>query len=468
MVPATLVVTTPFPPDDSSVGYERGTSVSKAWHEATTYAAIEVARWVVEHLDGLARVNPNAADRMERLREFGYRFAELAFRRPLTDEQRKFFVDDQFEQASDAESAVKRVVLLVLKSPRFLYLDTNGPEADDYDVANRLSFGLWDSIPDQALLQAAASGGLSNREEVVRQAGRMLNDRRARAKLGQFFQQWLEFDAAEDISKDSELFPGFDEALVSDLRTSLELFLEEVVWSPESDYRQLLLAESLFMNDRMATFYGVEPPPAGEFRKVTLDPGRRAGVVTHPFLLTALAYHQSTSPIHRGVFATRKLMGRSLKPPPMAIEFIDGKFDPHLTMREKVAELTSPMACQTCHSVINPLGFSLESFDAVGRYRMGDKGRPVDASSVYTTLTGKTVPLNGARDMAEFAAGSPDAQRGFVEQLFHHVVKQPAAAYGPLTLEQLRASFEESRFSIRSLLVEIATVSAFQGVKSKP
>ncbi|MEX2025920.1 MAG: DUF1588 domain-containing protein, partial [Pirellulaceae bacterium] len=283
-----------------------------------------------------------------------------------------------------------------------------------------------------------------------------------------FFHHWLPFDEAEDVSKDTETFPGFEESLVADLRTSLDMFVDDVVWSEASDYRQLVLANDWFVNGRLATFYGLEAPADGGFHKVSLDAKQRAGVLTHPYLLSALAYHKSSSPIHRGVFVTRKLLGRVLRPPPAAIQFMDGSFDPHMTMREKVAELTKSQACQTCHSVINPLGFSLEHYDAVGRFRTEDKERPIDATGELTTLTGELVRLTGARDLAEHAAASDEAHRGFVEQLYQHVSKQPAAAYGPETADRLTKSFAESDYNIRKLLVEISKVAALRVVDPTP
>lgn len=463
-VPEVLVVTTPFPADDGSMGYERGTSVSKAWHQATTYAAIEIADQVIDDLSRLAKTKPDAEDRTERLKDFCHRFAERAFRRPLTDEQKQFFIDGQFEQSDDPDAAVKRVVLLVLKSPRFLYPEIGPKDVDDYDVASRLSFGLWDSLPDDALLSAASRGELRTPEQVAQQARRMRNDPRAKAKVREFFHHWLQFDEAEEISKDAEAFPGFDDALVADLRTSLEMFIESVVWSDASDFRELLLADYLYFNDRLAEFYGVEFPAEEGFQKISCDPEERAGVVTHPYLLTAFAYHKSTSPIHRGVFATRKLLGRSLKPPPMAIQFMDGRFDPSLTMREKVAELTKSAACQTCHSVINPLGFSLEHYDAVGRFRTKENDKPINAVAEYTTLSGDSIRLTGARDLAEHAAESREAHAGFVEHLFHHLIKQPANAYGLETLERLTTTFAESEFHIQDLMVEIMKTTALEGM----
>ena len=173
-MPETFVLTPPFPPDDRSAGYERGTSVSKAWDLATTDAAIEVAGYVVTHLKELSGVNDDASDREAKLREFSRKFAERAFRRPLGDEQKAIFVDHQFKDAPDLDTAVKRVVLLILKSPRFLYRETSRGRPDSYDVASRLSFGLWDSLPDQALLETAASGQLVTHDQVARQAERMV------------------------------------------------------------------------------------------------------------------------------------------------------------------------------------------------------------------------------------------------------------------------------------------------------
>src|SRR6185436_10931375 len=139
--------------------------------------------------------------------------------------------------------------------------------------------------------------------------------------------------------------------------------LDDVVWSESSDYRRLLLEDDLFVNNRLANFYGINTNAQDDFVKVSIEANQRAGVLTHPYLLAAFSYARSSSPIHRGVFLTRNIIGRALKPPPMAMAFRDADFAPTMTMREKVAELTRPQACQSCHSVINPLGFSLEQFD---------------------------------------------------------------------------------------------------------
>jgi hypothetical protein len=317
-------------------------------------------------------------------------------------------------------------------------------------------------------MKAAAERALHTREQVTQHARRLLNDPRARSKVQYFLQDWLQMNHVEDLSKDAKLYPGFTPDIIADLRTSLNLFLEDAVWNGSSDYRSFLLADTLFLNNRLAGFYGVNLSQGGtndDFVKVKLDGRQRSGVLTHPYLLAGFSYQKTSSPIHRGVFLTRNIVGRALKPPPMAVAFKESDFAPDLTMREKIAELTRPQACQGCHSVINPLGFSLENFDAVGRFRTEDNGKPIDPVSDYLTDDGSNVRLTGPRDVAEFAAGSEHAQNAFIEQLFHSVVKQPILAYGADAPKRLRQSFVASGFNVQRLLVDIATVSALHGVE---
>ncbi len=455
-----FVPATPFPPDDRSVGYERGTSVSKAWDQATTDAALEVADYVAFRLRELAGAG-DSADREARLREFCLKFAERAFRRPLSDDEKEKYVNRQFAYGRDPETAVKRVVILVLKSPRFLYREVDGPDA--FKVASRLSFGLWDSIPDRELREAAANGGLRTQEQVRKQAERMVTDLRARSKVREFFLQWLKVEHVPDMAKDPSKYPGFDASVASDLRTSLDLFLDDVVWGDSSDFRQLLLADSVFLNGRLATFYGVELPPDAPFQKVKLDPGQRAGVLTHPYLLANFAYTSTSSPIHRGVFVARSLLGRSLKPPPEAVAPLAPDLHAGLTTRERVALQTSPNSCTTCHSMINPMGFGLEHFDAVGRFRSEEKGKPIDADGVYEPPSGEPAKFSGARQFAEILATSDETHDAFVEQLFHHMVQQPIRALSAAKQRDIRRSFADHGDKIRSLLVEIALASASAG-----
>ena len=454
-----LVVSTAFPPDDGSMGYERGTSISQEWHEATTRAALEISAEIAGRLGRYLDAPPDAPDRPEKARKFIATLAERAFRRPLDDAQRKLYVERPFEGGVALDVAVKRGVLAILKSPRFLYpaLDEM---PDGFSTASRLALAMWDSLPDQPLFEAAARGELRTAEQVRAQAERMVRDPRARAKAGDFFLHWLAMQEAEDLSKDASAYPGFTPELVADLRRSITLFVDGAMWSEASDYRQIILADTLVMNEHLAKFYGLPVPEGGGFAPVKADPAQRAGIITHPFLLAMHSYHKSSSPIHRGVFLTRNVLGRTLKPPPMAIALEDSRFDPSLTMREKVTELTKKESCMGCHVTINPLGFALENFDAAGRFRTTDSGKPVNPVSDYVTSEGEKVRLTGPRDLAAHTAASEAARRGFVRQMFHHLVRQPVAAYGGDTLERLDSGFVAGGTNMRKLFTEIATTAA--------
>jgi mono/diheme cytochrome c family protein len=482
--PPGFVVTTPFPPDDRSLGWERGTTVSKEWDAATTDAALEAVGYVAARLDELAGVKPAdttradnsgnpahlehdakkedgtpAAERAAKLRAFARRFAERAFRRPLTPELERQYVGRPFEGV-DPELGAKRAVLLVLKSPRFLYREA-GAGSDGYAVASRLAFALWDSPPDDELLQAAADGKLATPEQVRGQAERMLRDSRAKAKVRDFLLTWLKVKQPPDLAKDRQRFPGFDDATAADLRTSLERFLDAVASSDDADFRRLLLDDRVPVNERLAKLYGVAGPEDGPgWRQVRLDPGKRAGVLTHPYMLAAFSYTAESSPIHRGVFIARGVLGLNLRPPQEAFTPLAPDLHPKLTTRERVALQTSPQNCATCHAVINPLGFTLEGFDAAGRLRAADRGKPVDTTGAYHTRDGADVTFAGPADLARFLADSPEVHAAFVEQAFHHLVRQPVRAYGPEKLDELRKEFAANGYNIRRLLAAVAVTGA--------
>jgi hypothetical protein len=462
-----FVVKTPFPPDDKSIGYERGTSVSPEWFAAATAASVEIADYAIDHIEHLARTKRDSADRADKLKQFATTFATRAFRRPLTDHVRTLVVDRAFADAPDLDAALKRSMLLVLGSPRFLFHTeaAASEEPDSFATAARLSFGLWDSIPDQPLWDAAAKNQLVTAEQVRRQAERMANDRRTRSKLRDFLFAWLRVDHAPEIVKDKTRYSEFSAEIAADMRTSLELFVDDVAWGAGgSDFRRLFTDDEVYLNGRLAPLYGAKLPADAAFRRVRLDDGRRAGVLSHPYMASVLSYAAATSPIHRGVFLARSVMGNVLKPPQEAVAPLAPDLHPDLSTRERVALQTSSVACQTCHTMINPLGFALEEFDAIGRYRTaesrGTVEKLIDASGSYLPREGQQATFRGARELAATIATSRDAQEAFVQQLFHALVKQPVRAWGPDTLEPLRQRFVANNCDIRRLLVDIMTVAA--------
>jgi mono/diheme cytochrome c family protein len=457
LAPATLALRAHFPPDDRSLGWERGAGAPKEWARATADAALEAAGYVANHLYELSGTGPKD-DPKAHLKRFAATFAERAFRRLLTADERGRYVDGLFDSAPDAVTGAKRAVAAALMAPAFLHREPPGtPDADA--VASRLSFALWDSIPDAALLAAARAGKLGTRAEVRAHAERMLKDERARHKLRGFVHSWLRLDHAPELAKSAARFPGFGAPAAADLRTSLDLMIDDIVWGARSDFRELLLADRVPLNRRLAELYGA-PPPAGDgFALVQLDAPHRAGVLTHPLVLASHAYAAESSPVHRGVWLARGAFGRALRPPAEAFTPFAADLHPKLNTRERVALQTKPAACMTCHGIINPLGFALEHFDAIGRFRTEDAGKPVDATGGYKPASGDAVPFAGARALAEYAANSADVHAALVEQLFRHLAQQPVRAYGPARAD-LTAKFVASKFHLRELVADAATTAA--------
>jgi hypothetical protein len=451
--PAAHTVDNPFPPDDRSIGYERGVTVNKAWDDAATVAAISAADYVVAHAKDKLGVELSDPHARTKAIEYCTWFTTRAFRRYLTEAQKAVYVDRQFSENTPIDEAIRRSILLTLKSPRFLYRQVEA--ADAFGKAEHLAFGLWDTIPDTQLLQAAGRGELDSPEGVRRHAERMANSPRATHKLKEFLLAWLKVDDRPDIVKSPKQFPDFDDQKASDLQHSLELFLDDSALKADSTYTGMFTHREYPINGRLAPLYNVGVGKTSDFKPVMLDNGTRAGVLMHPYVMARFAYLDTSSPIHRGVLIARSMLGRVLQPPPAAFAPVAASLHPTLTTRERVAMQTKPTACNNCHAMINPLGFALERFDALGRVRTSENGKKVDTSGYYRTRSGDLVRFTGAGDLSRFLATSEEAQSAFAEKLFHHVVRQPALAYRPTMVPDLHQEFAKKEFRLRDLLTEI-------------
>lgn len=459
--PELFVLNTPFPPDDRSTGYERASSISKGWKDAVVQSGLEVADRITDQLNQFAGIKDQDENREEKIRTFCQRFVERAFRRPLSDEDIARYVDQPRKDVNE-ETGVRRVVLLALLSPEFLYREHGWNRFDAYDTASWLSFAMWDSIPDQPLLDAARKNELQTREQLEKQVRRMAQDPRARQKQMEFVRQWVQLDHAPEIVKNANTYPGFDSQMVSDLRDSFDLFLKDLLSSEGADFRRLFIEDDIYMNGRMAAFYGADLPADADYQKVRFEPEKRAGILTHPLILAGYSYDVETSPIHRGVFVARSLLGRRIKSPPVAVAPLAPDLHADLTTRAKVHLQTSPALCQTCHAMINPLGFSLEHFDAVGRYRQEEKSQAVDATGGYLNPTGEQVAFIGSQELADFLVDSPEAHAAFAEQMFQFTIRQPVRAFGPDKLQHLTKRFIERDFNIHKLMEDIVVESALR------
>ena len=529
--PPTFALQTNLPPDDRSYGYDRGLAVDRSWDESTTLAAAEFAAIAVDELwpDYQNRHKQDGDENRAKLRAFISAIAEVAFRGPLSEEERQFYIDKQIDATEDDLLAIQRCLLTILKSPRFLYPSLDMDRSVSQRAANRLALVLFDSLPaDKALREAAARNELETAEQIRQMAAQMVQDYRCEGKIHEMLFEWLNLSHLGDIAKDSGQYPEFDQALVADLRTSLKAMLEDAVIGEDSDFRQLFEADWVYSNQRLAQFYGdawavpeptVEPqaepevqadvqvdaegaaettaaaetetgaetkadtdaaPPESEpvefkgllpvnavVKTKTMAPYDH-GILTHPYLMSGLAYSDTSSPIHRGVFLIRYMLGRTLRPPNAAFTPLSPDLHPDLTTRDRVHLQTSAESCQVCHSKINELGFTLEAFDAVGRFREQERNQPIDTSGSYIDRLGETSTFNGADDLAQYMAESSDAHRAFVDRTFQHFVKQPIAAYGLDQLDELLNSFRSENFNLHKLLVEIAVTTALPPTDDLP
>lgn len=465
--PATFALQAKLPPDDRSYGYDRGTAINRSWDQSTTVSAIEFSAIATEELYPMHLHRHRKKKNHDRahLRSFLNQLVGTAFRRPLDADMQQHFVQRHIDANENDGDAIKLVVLAAIKSPRFLYPTLDRDRSHSRRVGNRLALTLYDSLPsDKWLIKQIDRDQLVKPQQVTNAAWEMVGDYRCRAKTRDLIFHWLDLDQIDEITKDQQFYPGFDAALVADMRKSLDAFINEVIYSEPSDFRQLLQADWMFTSPRIESFYGEAWRPtkdkeSGLSRSAT-DPVKHVGVLTHPLLLSKLAYHRTSSPIHRGVFLTRHVLGRVLRPPNAAFSPLNPDLHPGLTTRQRVEMQTDERSCQVCHSKINSLGFALEQFDASGRFRMSEKGQAIDASGSYVTRQDETDGFNGVRELGDYLAGSHDCHRAFVEAAFEHFVKQPIAAYGPDLAEDLTQRFESNEFNVRQLIVWIAEIAS--------
>jgi hypothetical protein len=245
--------------------------------------------------------------------------------------------------------------------------------------------------------------------------------------------------------------------------------IDDAIWNEPSDFRQLVSSDWTYTTPRLAEFYGpdwsaVDAESSDRLRASVRNAEVHVGVLTHPLVMANLSYFDSSSPIHRGVFLVRHVMGRTLRPPNTAFAPLSPDLHPDLSTRQRVELQTGAQSCQICHSKINALGFALESFDAAGRFRLTERGMPIDASGSYLTRQDQSVDFKGARELANFIVTSNDAHQAFVQRAFRYFVKQPIGAYGANRLEELTDQFRQSDFNVRELIIEIAVIAATQSI----
>jgi len=409
--------------------------------------------------------------------EFLARFGRRAFRRPLAAEElaRYTAVAADLGQAG-AWEGIRLAVAGMLQSPHFLYrVELSGFDAENpgggkrllngYEMASRLSFLLWNTTPDEALLNAAERGDLSSPEGIAAEAERLLAHPRANAVIQEFFAQYLDLGRLDGIARSPTTYPLFTPGMAQVMRKEIELLVNHVVFEEEGDIRSIFSTRRTFVNSELAALYGVEAPGADPttFVEVELPPdGPRAGLLTFGAFLAMNAHETQTSPTARGKYVRERVLCQTVQPPPPDI---DTTLEPSSgempkTVRERLEEHRKNPACTACHAFIDPPGFLFEHFDSIGAYRTTQEGSlPIDSSG---DLDG--IPLTDAKGLAALLATDPRVGRCMVTQLFRHAQGRLDTKGEKPAIDDLEARFVSSGYSFKKLLIELVKHEGFRYV----
>ena len=380
-----------FPADDVGYGFDNiGDVLSLPPLLMEKYLA------AAEEISALATVLPaDSSPSPSDVEAMLARLASSAFRRPATPvEVRRLvaLVDLAKQQGDTLESGLRLALQAMLVSPHFLFRVERDPDEgmdvrtlDDFELATRLSYFLWSSMPDEELFALARAGQLRDGDELERQVRRMLADPKAQAYIENFAGQWLQLRNLDDMVFDAVRYPGSDRQLLADMREETTRFFAAVVRDDLSLLR-ILDGDFTFLNERLANHYGISGVTGPEFRQVSLQGTPRTGILTHASVLAVTSNPTRTSPVKRGKFVLDNLLGAPPPPPPPNVPLLeDAGRQLTGTLRQRMEQHRTNPTCAACHQLMDPIGFALEHFDAVGRYRQDDGGEPIDAAGVLPT-----------------------------------------------------------------------------------
>jgi hypothetical protein len=463
-----------FPPDEESLGFDNNANALNV-----TPLLAEQYMKVAEDVSvstALETILPCAPERPEDeepcARSFIETFGRRAYRRPLTDEQTQKLLEVYSfgAEESDFENGIRLAFQAILQSPFFIYRVEYGelPSHPDqrmtrvtgYEMASRLSYMLWNSMPDDELFAAAEEGRLQTPEEVAEQARRMLDDPKARDMVGNFYRQWLMLEGVDALQKDSETYPDFSPEIAAALRAETEAFLDYIVWEDDRDFTAIFTSSLSFRNGALSTFYGEEGPTGEQLEPVELDPAKRAGILSQGSIMSVHSKSNQSSPIHRGKFVREQIFCHNLPAQPDDIPVVAPDLDPTLTTRERFAAHREDPVCAGCHGLMDPIGFGFENFDGVGRFRSEENGLAVDASGELTA-TDVDGPFNGAVELSAKLAESEEVQNCVVTQAFRFGYGRGESEDDLHTLETLRVGFGDSGRNLKELFVQMTQTEAF-------
>jgi hypothetical protein len=399
-------------------------------------------------------------------------FAGRAFRRPLEDAEATALQNLFSIARSDGDTLAQALSVAiegVLQSPYFLYrvevgspmIGTSFNQLSSWEVASRLSFLLWSSMPDDTLSAAARANQLATKDQIRTQAERMIADGRARAMVADFNQHWLLTYKVGGAQKDSATYPDFTPAIAAAMQTETDMFVDDVVWQGAGNMMDLFTAPYAFRNKTLADFYKSGPTVTGSaFTRVDLDTTRYAGLLTQGGMMAGIAHTNQTDPTRRGKFVRVQLMCESIPPPPPNVMAVPTNPDPNMTTRQRAENQRGSGVCGSCHQLMDKIGFGLEHFDPVGRWRDQESGKPIDASGeiVNTDVPGV---FDGAAELGKKLAASDELRQCAVTQWFRFASGREEQAADACAIERLNQAFSASGNHVRDLLLAMTQGDSF-------
>ena len=396
--------------------------------------------------------------------------AHRAFRRPVTnaDLQPLYGFYEKARATGDFENGIQAAIEAMLVSPEFLFRIEQDPRGalpgtphriTDVELASRLSFFLWSTMPDDELLDLAERGGLSEPSALERQVRRMLDDPRADALVSNFAGQWLQLRTIATLRPDPVILP-FDEALRQAFLTETTLFVSSI-FREDRSLLDLLDGDYTFLNQRLAEHYGIPRVYGSQFRRVTLTDPNRRGLLGQGSVLTVTSYPNRTSVVQRGKWILENLLGTPPPPPPPDVPEL--KAAPHgkpLSLREQMQEHRSNPTCAACHARMDPIGFALENYDAVGQWRTKDAGAPIDASGRLPDGTEFTGP-DGLRQLL-MTKYRDDFVRTATEKLLTYALGRGIEYYDGPTIRSIDRDAARDNYRMSSLILAVVKSAPFQ------
>jgi hypothetical protein len=367
---------------------------------------------------------------------------------------------------------IELTIRAVLQSPLFLYraeLGSPSPDRPDTtaltsaEVASRLSYLLWDSMPDAELTRAADADELVDPAAVEKQARRLMADPRAKSAIATFHGQWLRFEKMASLTKSKTLFPSFDAATAGALRDSAAAYVDYLFWQ-KGTLEGFLTDRMAFVSDPIAPIYGLPPSGSSKLELREVDPNERAGILTHAGLLSGFAHETSDAPVLRGVFVLDRFLCSSPPPPPPGVPPLGGEMpgDTPMTTRQRVETTHSRSTCLGCHGAIDGIGFGFSAYDAIGAHRTEENGLPIDATGRLPADSDVGGPFDGAVELGKRLAASKQVEACVAQQWYRYALGLSKQDVDVCSVKRVVERTRASGFDLRELLVELVKDDIFR------